>query len=118
MRLVGKQKITAAEAADMRARFQRYPGPSGDFVTAEAIRYAVNRETVRRILRGETHTTPAAALGASPPAFPAPEAPAQPDAASAAALEADARRLLESLTNPSGDAVVDAFREELKGDGA
>ena len=45
---------------------------------------------------------------AFPPAFPwaGTPTPAPSDAA-----EADARRLLESLSNPSGDAVVEAFRE-------
>lgn len=107
-RLVGKQKITGREAAEMRERFATWPGPSGDFVAAEAERYRVGRETIRRILRRETHLTVEGPTPDGPPAFPwaGTPTPAPSDAA-----EADARRLLESLSNPSGDAVVEAFRE-------
>lgn len=111
-RLVGKQKITGREAAEMRERFATWPGPSGDFVAAEAERYRVGRETIRRILRRETHLTVEGPTPDGPPAFP-PAFPwaGTPTPAPSDAAEADARRLLESLSNPSGDAVVEAFRE-------
>jgi len=123
--LMGNQKISASEAAALRERFAAWPGASGPFVAAEALRYRVNRETIRRILRYETHlgavdlaAPGAAAPGAAPtPAFPwageaAPEAAALE---ASAAADADARRLLNSLANPNADAVLAAMRAELAG---
>jgi hypothetical protein len=100
-RLVGKQKISSAEADDMRQRYADWPGASGNFVANEALRFSVNRETIRRILRGETHTrtTLAGAFGQAPglpPAFPA--APLAPTStAPDPAAEESARRILASL---------------------
>lgn len=116
-RLVGKQKISTAEAVEMRQRFADWPGASGDFVTTEALRFSVNRETIRRILRGETHTgmTLERAFG-TPPGFPAAPTPTPTPAVDPEAEES-ARRVLASLATPSGDAVVDAMRRELGGEG-
>ena len=116
---IGRRKILDAEAAALRERAASWHGPSGAFVRAEAARFNVTTETIRRILRGETHlgltllAQPAAAAGVAPaPAFPwAGEVaePANPEAALAS--DESARRLLESLGSATGDAVVDAFRE-------
>ena len=108
--LHGVQKITNAEAQEIRVRFAAWSGPSGAFVAAEAQRYRVTRETIRRILRGETHLAPLAGAGALPPAFPWAGTPTPPLPLDA---EESARRLLEGLGAPSGEAAVDAFREEI-----
>jgi len=113
-RLVGKQKISGREAQEMRARFGVWPGPSGDFVAAEAMRYSVGRETIRRILRNETHLDPGFGQGqfVAPPAFPFAGTPTEPPP-SDAGMEAEARKLFDALSTPAGETVVNAFQEEL-----
>lgn len=112
-RLVGRQKITSAEAGVMRERFAAWGGASGDFVAAEAQRYGVNRETIRRILRHETHTGVAGcAVAEQPPAFP--WAGEVAEASPPGAVEADAARLLASLQTVGSDEIVDVFRDALR----
>lgn len=104
-RLMGQQKITTAEAGEIRERFASWNGPSGPFVASEAARYSVTRETIRRILRHETHL----GLGDRPLPWagtPTPEPPS-------AALESEARRLFESLTAPASESAVEAFKQEV-----
>lgn len=123
--LKGIQKITTGEAREIHTRLASWQGPQAAFVAAEALRYRVGRETIRRLLRGETHVDALPQFAALAPAAAPPAAPAVPAFPWAGTptpapfpdpeTEASAQRLLDALRTPSGDAVVDAIREELGG---
>ena len=101
--LVGKQKITIAEARDLRVRFARRGAlPSGDFVAQEAVRYGVTRESVRRILRHETHLEPPRELESLESLAPEPTSAEASDSAAA---------LLRALTQDTSQDVLEMFKK-------
>lgn len=103
----GFRRISLDEAEDMRRRAAAWPGSRADFVRQEQRRFSVGAETIRRLLRGETHIRPGfgAEVHADPTSAPPPPADIE------ALLQAQAAAAAASFSEDSGAAAVDLFKQ-------
>lgn len=121
MKSLKNAKMTQADADGIRARATIWHGPSAAFVHAEADRYDVGIETIRRVLRNETYRVARRPAEGGRPNFvtstPAPTIPPGFSTSGSSGAVASAQRLAGLVSEPGdADAALARFEAAVRGE--